>query len=139
MFEFSASTGLLGLALSSFVSATLLPGTSELVLLAVLQQHPEHHWNAIAIATIGNTLGAMTSYAIGRLLPIRVDARSIERVRRHGYPVLLFAWLPIVGDAFPLAAGWLRFGPWRSAALLALGKLARYLVLAGAWGWIASA
>ena len=50
MFEFSASSGLLGLAVSSFVSATLLPGTSEIVLLAVLQQHPEQwlwgykHW-----------------------------------------------------------------------------------------------
>ena len=138
MFEFSASTGLVGLALSSFVSATLLPGTSELVLLAVLQRHPEHYWTAIAIATAGNTLGAMTSYVIGRLLPNRVDAQSIERVRRHGYPVLLFAWVPVVGDALPLAAGWLRFEPWRSAALLALGKLARYLVLAGAWNWITS-
>jgi membrane protein YqaA with SNARE-associated domain len=81
----------------------------------------------------------MTSFAIGRVLPNRVDPRSVERVRRYGYPVLLFAWLPVVGDAFPLAAGWLRFGPWRSAGLLALGKLARYLVLAGAWRWITSA
>jgi membrane protein YqaA with SNARE-associated domain len=56
-------------------------------------------------------------------------------VRRYGYPVLLFAWVPVVGDAFPLAAGWLRFEPWRSALLLAIGKLVRYLVLAGAWTW----
>jgi membrane protein YqaA with SNARE-associated domain len=137
MFEFSATTGLFGLAVSSFVSATLLPGTSELVLLAVLQQHPEQFWAAITIATVGNTAGAMTSYVIGRLVPNRVDARGVARVRRYGYPVLLFAWVPIIGDAFPLAAGWLRFEPWRSALLLALGKLARYLVLAGAWTWIA--
>lgn len=136
MFEFSANTGLLGLALSSFVSATLLPGTSELVLLAVLQQHPGQFWTAIGVATVGNTLGAMTSYVLGRLVPNRVSARSIERVRRHGYPVLLFAWVPIVGDALPLAAGWLRFEPWLSALLLGLGKLARYLALAGTWSWI---
>lgn len=136
MFEFSASTGLVGLAISSFVSATLLPGTSELVLLAVLQQHPEQFWAAIAVATTGNTLGAMTSYVLGRLVPNPVGAQSIERVRRYGYPVLLFAWVPIIGDAFPLAAGWLRFGPWRSALLLALGKFARYLALAGAWNWM---
>ncbi|HUL63732.1 MAG TPA: DedA family protein [Burkholderiaceae bacterium] len=136
MFEFSASTGLVGLAISSFVSATVLPGTSELLLLAVLRQHPEQLWTAIAVATTGNTLGAMTSYVLGRLVPNRVGAQSIERARRYGYPVLLFAWVPIIGDAFPVAAGWLRFGPWRSALLLALGKLARYLVLAGAWSWI---
>jgi membrane protein YqaA with SNARE-associated domain len=136
MFEFSASAGLVGLAISSFVSATLLPGTSELLLLAVLQQHPEQFWAAIAVATTGNTLGAMTSYVLGRFVPNRVGAQSIERVRRYGYPVLLFAWVPVIGDAFPLAAGWLRFEPWRSALLLALGKLARYLVLAGAWTWI---
>jgi len=136
MFEFSATTGLVGLAISSFVSATLLPGTSELLLLAVLQQHPDQFWTAIAVATTGNTLGAMTSYVLGRLVPNRVGAQSIERVRRYGYPVLLFAWVPVIGDAFPLAAGWLRLGPWRSALLLALGKLARYLALAGAWNWI---
>ena len=135
MFEFSTATGLVGLAISSFVSATLLPGTSELVLLAVLQQRPDQFWTAIGIATAGNTLGAMTSYVLGRLVPNRVAARSVERVRRYGYPVLLFAWVPVVGDAFPLAAGWLRFEPWRSALLLAIGKLARYLVLAGAWTW----
>jgi len=108
MFEFSATTGLVGLAISSFVSATLLPGTSELLLLAVLQQHPDQFWTAIAVATTGNTLGAMTSYVLGRLVPNRVGAQSIERVRRYGYPVLLFAWVPVIGDAFPLAAGWLR-------------------------------
>jgi membrane protein YqaA with SNARE-associated domain len=136
MFEFSAATGLLGLAFSSFVSATLLPGTSELVLVAVLQQHPESWWEAIGIATFANTLGAMTSYLIGRLVPNRVSARGVERVRRYGYPALLFAWVPIVGDALPLAAGWLRFKPWASALVIALGKFARYLVVAGAWSWL---
>lgn len=139
MFEFSPTTGLAGLALSSFVSATLLPGTSEFVLLAVLHQHPDQFWIAIAIATVGNTLGAMTSYLIGRLVPNRASAQGIERVRKYGYPALLFAWAPVVGDALPLAAGWLRFEPWRSALLLALGKLARYLVVAGAWSWFAGA
>jgi len=136
MFEFSAATGLVGLAISSFISATILPGTSELLLLAVLQQHPDQFWVAIAIATVGNTLGAMTSYVLGRLVPNRVSVKSVERVRHYGYPVLLFAWVPVIGDAFPLAAGWLRFEPWRSALLLAIGKFARYLVLAGAWNWL---
>jgi membrane protein YqaA with SNARE-associated domain len=135
MFEFSSATGLWGLALSSFVSATLLPGTSELVLLSILDQHPEDLWAAIGIATFFNTAGSMTSYLIGRLVPNRASAQGIARVRAYGYPVLLFSWVPVIGDAFPLAAGWLRFGPARSALVIAVGKFARYMLLAGAWHW----
>jgi membrane protein YqaA with SNARE-associated domain len=136
MFNFSAESGLLGLALSSFVSATLLPGTSELVLLAVLQQYPDKWWPAIGVATVGNTLGSMTSYVIGRLVPNRAEAKAIERVRRYGYPVLLLAWVPVIGDALPLAAGWLRFKAWLAMLFILLGKLARYLAVAGALSWI---
>jgi membrane protein YqaA with SNARE-associated domain len=135
MFDFSATTGLVGLALASFLGATLLPGGSELVLLGVLYAHPEQFWTALAIATVANTLGSMTSYLIGRLVPNRANAQGIERVRRYGYPALLFAWLPFVGDALPLAAGWLRLEPWRSLAFIAAGKFARYLVVAGAASW----
>jgi membrane protein YqaA with SNARE-associated domain len=54
---------------SSFLAATLLPGGSELVLYGVLTVHPDEKWTAIGIATLGNTLGGLTSYAIGRLVP----------------------------------------------------------------------
>jgi membrane protein YqaA with SNARE-associated domain len=138
MFDFSSATGLWSLALSSFVSATLLPGTSEVVLLAVVNQHPEDTWTAIAVATFFNTAGAMTSYVLGRVVPNRVSAVGVERVRRYGYPVLLFSWVPLIGDAFPLAAGWLRFDPLRSVILIAAGKFARYVVLAGVWHWLAT-
>ena len=139
MFEFSSAAGLWGLALSSFVSATVLPGTSELVMLAVLHRHPDDVWMAVAIATFCNTAGAMTSYLIGRIVPNRVSSQGIARVRRYGYPVLLFSWVPVLGDAFALAAGWLRLDPWRSAGLLAVGKFVRYIVLAGAWHWVIAA
>jgi membrane protein YqaA with SNARE-associated domain len=64
-----ASTSLWALFTSSFLAATLLPGGSELVLYGVLELHPEKMWLAIGIATIGNTLGGLTSYAIGRAIP----------------------------------------------------------------------
>lgn len=138
MFDFSSATGLWGLALSSFVSATLLPGASEVVLLAVVNAHPEDLWPAIAVATFCNTAGSMTSYVIGRLVPNRTDPAGVARVRRYGYPVLLFSWLPVIGDALPLAAGWLRLAPGRSVLLIAAGKFVRYLVLAWAWHWFAA-
>jgi membrane protein YqaA with SNARE-associated domain len=61
MFEFSAEAGFIGLFIASFVSATVLPGGSEVVLIAVIHQHPDALLHAVAVATLGNTLGGMTS------------------------------------------------------------------------------
>ena len=55
------SAGLWGLFASSFLAATLLPGGSELVLAGVLHFNPQQYWPALAIATLGNTLGCMSS------------------------------------------------------------------------------
>jgi membrane protein YqaA with SNARE-associated domain len=116
---------------SSFLGATLLPGGSEAVLFGMLKYQPQLYWLALAAATLGNTLGGMTSYAIGRFLPQRKALKGVERVRRYGSPVLLLSWVPIIGDPLCVAAGWLRLGPWRSA-FMAAGKFARYLVVAAA-------
>lgn len=115
---------------SSFLAATLLPGGSEAVLFGILKGHPQVFWPAIAVATIGNTLGGMSSYLIGRFLPQHRDLRGLARVRQHGTPVLLLSWVPIIGDAFCVAAGWLRLNPWLSAAFMATGKFGRYIVVA---------
>jgi hypothetical protein len=67
---------LAGLFASSFVSATILPGNSEIVLGAIVAAEPGMRWPAVAVATVGNTLGGMTSYGIGRLVPAKARARS---------------------------------------------------------------
>jgi membrane protein YqaA with SNARE-associated domain len=118
---------LAGLFAASFFSATLLPGHSEAALFVFLRFHPDQLWPAVLIATIGNTLGGMTSYLIGRLVPEGKTAnRSLAWLHRYGSPALLLAWLPIVGDALPLAAGWLRLNPWLAALFMAVGKFFRY-------------
>ena len=75
----------------------------------------------------------MSSYLIGRLIPNRVQHRSIATLQRHGYWVLLLSWAPVVGDALCVAAGWLRFNPWASIFVIGVGKFARYLVVAAGW------
>ncbi len=132
----SPETGLAGLFLSSFLAATLLPGGSEAVLFALLRFHPEQLYPALALATVGNTLGGMTTYAMARWLPNRVAPEKLAALRRWGSPGLLLAWAPIVGDALCAAAGWLRLH-WLGCALwMALGKFARYaFVAAGAAAW----
>jgi membrane protein YqaA with SNARE-associated domain len=116
---------------SAFLSATLLPGNSELVLIYVLRDGAAL-WPAVLLATLGNTLGGITTFAVGHVFPSlkKIDAKTIERVRRWGAPILLLSWVPIIGDALCVAAGWLRL-PWLpSLAALALGKFARYVAIA---------
>ncbi len=138
MFNFSEHAGFTGLFFASFLSATLLPGGSEIVLVAMIEQYPERTWPAVAVATIGNTLGGAVSYLIGRLFPNRVPAKALERLRRYGIAALLFSWVPFVGDALCVGAGWLRFNPWLSIGAIALSKFARYVVVAGGWKLLTS-
>ena len=114
---------------SSFLAATLLPGGSEAVLFAVLKLHPEQSALALGIATLGNTLGGMSSYLIGRILPQKKDLRGLEAVRKYGSPSLLLSWVPFIGDPLCVAAGWLRLNIWLSVLFMASGKLARYLLI----------
>ena len=138
MFELTAEASYAALFAASFLAATVLPGGSEFVLVAVIHRYPEGLWPAVAIATVGNTLGAMTSYGIGRLIPNRVHHASIVYLHRYGYWALLLTWVPLAGDALAIAAGWLRLSPWLSMAAIAAGKFVRYVVVAAAWVGLAA-
>ena len=126
----SEGASLWALFASSFLAATLLPGGSEVVLFGVLKFHPGELWSAIGVATLGNALGGMSSYLIGRVIPPKKDLPGLPAVQKYGSPVLLLSWLPFIGDPLCVAAGWLRLDPWLSLLYIALGKLARYLVIA---------
>jgi membrane protein YqaA with SNARE-associated domain len=129
-FEWSGDTGLATLFAAAFLSATVLPGNSEIVLVAVLKAFPERVAAAVALATLGNFLGGLTTFALGRMLPHQAPREgALAWVRRYGVAALLLSWVPIAGDALCAAAGYLRF-PWiASAAALAAGKFLRYLVV----------
>ena len=124
------TTSLWTLFASSFLAATLLPGGSEAVLFGVLKLHPGQWWTALAVATLGNTLGGLSSYVIGRILPQKHTMKGLAAVQRYGAPVLLLSWVPIIGDPLCVAAGWLRLNAWWSALFIALGKFARYCIVA---------
>ena len=125
------SIGLWALFISSFLAATLLPGGSEVVLFGVLKLYPQSYWPAVLLATLGNTLGGLTSVGVGYLLPKTVsESRALRLARRFGSFSLLLSWAPIIGDALCVAAGWLRLSWLPVTLFMALGKLARYLVIA---------
>lgn len=123
------------LFLSSFLAATLLPGGSEAVLFGVLKNNPQLFWPALGVATLGNTLGGMTSYWLGRVLPEKKHpGRALAWVHRYGSPAPLLAWAPLIGDALCVAAGWLRLNAWAVLLFMATGKFVRYLAIA----WLAA-
>ncbi|MBK9440873.1 MAG: DedA family protein [Comamonadaceae bacterium] len=130
----------------SFVSATLLPMGSEPAVFGLVKLNPQLFWPAIAVATVGNTLGGAFSWWLG-LASHRVveryqhsshHLRALVWLERLGPRACLLAWLPVVGDPLCALAGWLKLPFWPCLAYMAVGKLARYVVmtvvLMGAFG-----
>ena len=122
---------LFGLFVASFLSATVLPGSSEVVFITMLLHETASNWMTLWVATVGNTLGGITTFVLGRFLPIRrlPSARILVNVQRWGGVSLLISWIPLVGDAVCLAAGWLRTNLILSIVCLAIGKFIRYWLL----------
>jgi membrane protein YqaA with SNARE-associated domain len=79
----------------------------------------------------GGTESSGAGGAASHPLPQTADfVSNVSRVRRYGPPALLLAWVPLIGDALCLAAGWLRLNPWQAALYMAIGKFARYWLIA---------
>ena len=86
----ASEAGLWMLFLSGFLSATLLPGSSEATLIAVIKLGDHPLWLVITVATIGNTLGGLTNYGLGRLLPdktsrLEKNQRALGWLKEYGY------------------------------------------------------
>jgi membrane protein YqaA with SNARE-associated domain len=115
----------------SFAAATLVPLPSEASLFAYVHLYPERAALAVAIATLGNTAGGMTTYGIGRLIPQKeFNATAVRWLGRYGSAATALAWLPVIGDALCVTAGWLRMHWFPVLAFMAAGRLARYIVVA---------
>lgn len=93
----------------------------------------------VLVATIGNTLGAMTTWGLGLLaakkMPIASklspkNQKALAFLREKGSWALLFSWLPVIGDAFCFAGGWLKLPIMSGLLAIFLGKLGRYSAIA---------
>ncbi|MEQ1527735.1 MAG: YqaA family protein [Methylococcales bacterium] len=128
-----------GLFTSAFISATIVPGGSEAVLAYLVAQAHYSVTQLVMLASVGNTLGAMTTWALGLLAAKKFPVadllpenkqKALATVKKNGLWILLFSWLPIIGDAFCFAGGWLKMPLFRACLLIWLGKVARYWVVA---------
>lgn len=138
--ELFTEYGLLSLFLLSLCASTLIPLGSEWLLVTLLLGGSDP-LAAVAVASLGNSLGAITSYLIGvggsrwlieKLL--RINQQQQQRAQNwfshYGSWALLFSWLPLVGDPLCLVAGMLRHKFGRFILLVGIGKTARYSLVA---------
>lgn len=129
----------------SFLASTLLPVGSEWLLALMLAKgYPVAA--TVATATLGNCLGAITTWLIGMYggqwlieRVLRISPRDQEKARgyyqRYGVLSLFFSWLPIIGDPLCLIGGIMRINFWLFLLLVSSGKLLRYLVTAWLTVW----
>lgn len=139
----------------SGLAATLLPGGSEILLAGMLIEQPEHALWLWLIATSGNSLGAYVTFFMGGLVArtlrktqtvakqtirsrlekmFTLPAKRIDQLHSYGVWLLLLSWVPIIGDGFCLAAGYLGWPKKLCLSLIVTGKAARYGAL---WLWLA--
>lgn len=133
--------GYLGLFISSFLSSTIIPFSSEIVLLALLSLGYDV-WISVIIATLGNSIGGMTSYGIGYLGKwewiekyFKTPRSKIEnfksRIDKWGSFVGILAWLPIIGDVIAIGLGFFRINPYLSCLWMFIGRFLRFLFIGG--------
>ena len=129
---------------SAFLSYKVLPCNSEIIFLTIatpLLWAGSSYFSAdiqslLWVAVIGNSLGSLTTYLLGRWLPPMQKIQHhrkitwvLEKTQRYGSLMLFFSWLPIVGDLFCAVAGWLRLNWVACLVFITLGKIVRYVFL----------
>ncbi len=150
--EFLLSWGYLGLFIGSFLAATILPLSSEILVTGLLLAGANPLFVLIA-ATTGNWLGSMSTYWLGwlgkwewiekwfKITPEKVEKQRM-RIAKYGSSLAFLAWIPLVGDVFALALGFYKVDFKKCAVFMLIGKFCRFLTVIilykyiGQWfGW----
>ena len=132
----------LTLFISAFAAATILPAQSEALLAYHVSLNPSYTTRLITVATIGNVLGSIVNWWLGRLakkfknkswFPVNEDKllRGEQFYRKYGRFSLLLSWVPFIGDPITIVAGVLREPLWSFVALVSIAKCSRYLFIVG--------
>lgn len=129
----------------SLLSATLLPVGSEFAVFGLVKLNPDLFWQAIGVATVGNTIGGAISWWMGygaerafEKIKQRKphEVRALQWLQKFGPKACLLSWLPAVGDPLCAVAGWLKLPFWPCVFYMAIGKFLRYLTMTAALIWV---
>jgi len=136
--EFLLTWGYLGLFLGSFLAATIVPLSSEIWITGILLAGA-NPVIVLIIATLGNWLGSLTTYGIGRLgkwewiekwfkISREKMEKQQEKITKYGSLLSFLVWVPFIGDIFALALGFYKVNFIRCSIFMLIGKFLRYLV-----------
>lgn len=134
------TSGYLGLFISAFGAATLLPMQSEAVLVGLLLSKQYSATVLLLTATTGNVAGSVVNWVLGRYIerwrgkrwfPVTPErlAKVQRTYHRYGRWSLLLSWAPVIGDPLTVAAGVMKEPLWSFLLIVGLAKAARYAVL----------
>jgi membrane protein YqaA with SNARE-associated domain len=137
MLDFLADYGLIGLFIGSFLAATVVPFSADVLLVGMLVADVNSAVALLVVATLGNWIGGITSYGIGRagkwewIERLHVSRESLEkqktRIERFGAPIALLTWVPFIGDVFAVALGFYRVKFLPAIFWMLVGKGARFV------------
>ena len=139
MLEGFAEYGYIGLFLASFLAATILPFGSEVVFVALIAAGLDG-WTCIIVASVGNWMGGMTNYFLGKLGKLewiekylKIKKEKIDKIKNwldgKGAWMAFFSFLPVVGDVIAVALGYMRANIYIVNISMFFGKFARYALL----------
>jgi len=130
--------GYVGLFLGSFLAATILPFSSEILVTGMLFAGASPV-NILLTATAGNWLGSLSTYGIGRIGQwkwiekwFKISREKIEKqqakIAKYGSLLAFFVWVPVIGDVFALALGFYKVNFTRCCIFMLVGKFVRFFI-----------
>lgn len=144
--EWLAEYGYIGLFFGAFLAATIIPFSSDVLLVALLATGADPYL-AVGSATLGNWLGGLTSYGLGWIGKwewiekwLKVSKEKLERqqkvIKKYGSALAFLTWLPLVGDLIAVGLGFYKIDFRKSALFMLIGKCARFVLWAIVFFWI---
>lgn len=142
--EFLQEWGYIGLFVGSFMAATVVPFSSDFLIIGLLLAGGNPLVCFIS-ATAGNWLGGLTSFGLGwlgkwewmerlfKITPEKLTAQK-SRIERYGALLAFMSWLPFVGDIFAIGLGFYKLPPIKCSIYMLIGKATRFLL----WIWLFS-
>lgn len=146
MLDWLIEYGYIGLFLAAFMAATILPFGSEFVFVALIAAGLDG-WTCVVVASIGNWLGGMTNYYLGRLGKtewiekyLNVKKEKIDKIQHwlqgKGATMAFFSFLPLVGDVIAIALGYMRSNIYIVNIIMFAGKLIRFVLIMYGVNWV---
>lgn len=139
MVEYLVALGYVGLFIACFISGTIVPFSSDIILITLIAVGFDYI-ACLIVASVANSAGEMVNYYIGRLgktewinrysnIKQEKINKMQEKVKTKGAYIAFFSWVPGIGNVITISLGYLRYTPWKVALGITAGKTFRYVII----------